>query len=99
MRVISRRTIKEFWEKKQFANAEEPLRAWYAEARSAAWTSWLDIRDKYSNASILKGGRVVFNILGNKYRLVTKVEYRLGLIFIKFIGTHREYDRIDANTT
>ena len=97
MRVISKRTIKVFWEQQQFADSEEPLKAWYAEAKSSVWTSWLDIKAKYGTASILKGGRVVFNILGNKYRLVTKIEYRLGLIFIRFVGTHKEYDKIDAD--
>lgn len=74
------------------------LRAWIDEAQKANWSSPADIKDQYRSASILKGSRVVFNIKGNDYRLVAAIAYPQKLIFIKFIGTHREYDAIDANT-
>jgi mRNA interferase HigB len=74
------------------------LETWYHEAKRAHWRSWTDIKTKYATASILKNGRVVFNIGGNKYRLVVQIDYRAQIGRIRFIGTHKEYDKIDANT-
>jgi mRNA interferase HigB len=79
-------------------DAEQPLRAWYAEVKRANWKSPAEIKTTYRNASILPGKRVVFNIKGNSYRLVVLVEYSQGKIFIRFVGTHAEYNRIDATT-
>jgi mRNA interferase HigB len=96
MRIISRRRLVEFWE--YHPDAEQPLRAWYAETKKANWKSPAEIKTIYRGASILPGNRVVFNIKGNTYRLVVLVEYSQGKMFIRFVGTHAEYDRIDATT-
>jgi len=94
MRIISRRRLIEFWER--HPDAEQPLRAWYTEANRAVWRSPAEIKTAYPSVSILPLNRVVFNIKGNTYRLVVIVEYSQGKMFIRFIGTHGEYDRIDA---
>ena len=96
MRIIAKKILREFWEK--HADAEQPLKTWYREANLSEWTNPSEIKAAYVKASILKNSRVVFNICGNKYRLITKVEYDKGWVFIRFIGTHSEYDQIDANT-
>lgn len=94
MRVISKKPLREFWSR--YPDAEQALRAWHAEAEAAAWASPIEIKAQYRSASILKDSRVVFNICGNKYRLVVKLSYKNGLALIRFIGTHKEYDAIDA---
>ncbi len=94
MRIISRRRLVEFWT--LHPDAEQPLRAWYTEASKASWRSPADIKAIYRSVSILPNNRVVFNLKGNTYRLVVIVEYAQGKMFIRFIGTHAEYDRIDA---
>lgn len=76
--------------------AKAALDAWYSEAKAAEWGTPQEVKDKYASASILKSGRVVFNIAGNKYRLVVSINFEVGTVFIKFIGTHAEYDEIDA---
>ena len=96
MRIISRKRLLEFW--LIHPSAEQPLRAWFAEAKKASWETPNDIKALYRNASILPGNRVVFNIEGNDYRLVVVIEYQYGKIFIRFVGTHAEYDRIDATS-
>ena len=96
MRIVAISQLKAFWER--HPEAEQPLLAWIDEARRAQWESPADIKDQYRNASILKSRRVVFNIKGNDYRLVVAVACRFGALYIKFVGTHREYDAIDANT-
>jgi mRNA interferase HigB len=96
MRVIAKTALRRFWEGQP--SAEQPLRAWHAEAKAAAWKTPADVKAKYRSASILQGGRVVFNIGGNKYRLVVKVNYSFQIIYVRFLGTHQEYDRIDAET-
>ncbi|MNF82961.1 type II toxin-antitoxin system HigB family toxin [Pseudomonas borbori] len=96
MRIIAISHLKAFWE--QYPDAEQPLLAWIDEARKANWSSPTEIKEQFRSASILKSRRVVFNIKGNDYRLVTAVAYRFGAIYIKFVGTHRQYDAIDANT-
>lgn len=96
MRIISRKTLKIFYEKQDYSDAKKPLEAWYHEAKHAKWHSWTDIKEKYANASILKDNRVVFNIGGNKYRLVVKVNFPAQIVYIRFIGTHKEYDKIDV---
>ena len=96
MRVISRRALRQFWER--HADAEQPLRAWFREAKTAEWQRPADVKDRYSSVSVLKKDRLVFNIKGNEYRLVAAVRYDLGIVFIRFVGTHAEYDRIDAET-
>lgn len=96
MRVISVAILKEFWAK--HPASEEPLRIWFAETKSARWASPSDIKAQYGSASILKNNRVVFNIAGNKLRLVAAIHYLSFSLLIKFVGTHEEYDQIDAQT-
>lgn len=96
MRIIAKKTLREFWGR--FPDAEQPLKAWYAEAKHADWQTPNDVKAKYASASILKGSRVVFNICGNKYRLVVKINYPHRIIYVRFVGTHEEYDGIDAET-
>ena len=96
MRVIARKTLKEYGERVPAAKGS--LEAWFAEAKVADWKTPHDVKAKYGTASILKGGRVVFNIGGNNYRLVVWVNYEFAVISIRFIGTHEGYDRIDAET-
>lgn len=96
MRIISRRTLVDYWGKEPEAKTE--LEAWHAEAKGTDWATPAQIKAKYGNASILKDGRVVFNIGGNRYRLVVWINYDFRTIYIRFIGTHREYDKIDAQT-
>lgn len=94
MRIIARRTLREFWER--HPEAQLALEAWYDDARRATWRTPNDIRQVYANASIIAGNRVVFNIRGNHYRLVVAMNYQFGIVYIRFVGTHREYDQIDA---
>ncbi|MCY1304000.1 RelE-like toxic component of a toxin-antitoxin system [compost metagenome] len=96
MRIVAISQLKAFWE--QHPDAEQPLLAWIDEARKAQWSSPADIKDQYRSASILKSRRVVFNIKGNDYRLVVAVAYRFGALYIKFVGTHKQYDAVDADT-
>lgn len=96
MRIIARRTLRDFWE--QHPDAEQVLEAWYHDTKHATWTSPADIKQVYANASILPNNRVVFNIRGNHYRLVVAINYSFGIVYIRFVGTHREYDTIDATT-
>ena len=96
MRVIAIKALRDFWAR--HPDAEQPLKAWYDEARHAQWTTPQDIKARYASASFVGGNRVVFNIKGNDYRLVVAVAYRFQAAYIKFIGTHAEYDRIDAAT-
>ena len=96
MRIISKKALRLFWG--AHPPAEGPLKAWHSEARPTAWTTPANIKEKYGNASVLKDGRVVFNIAGNKYRLVVRINYEVGIVYIRFVGTHAQYDKIDAET-
>lgn len=96
MRVIARATLSLFW--KSHASSEQPLKSWFKEAEKAQWKSPNDIKKDYPSASILRDNRVVFNIKGNTYRLVVRINYDYGMIHIRFIGTHAQYDKIDAET-
>lgn len=96
MRVIAVGSLRTFWKKHRAA--EHPLRAWVAAVRAARWQQPGDITAEFTTASVLKSRRVVFNIKGNDYRIVAAVAYRFGAVYVKFIGTHAEYDRIDADT-
>lgn len=96
MRIIARRTLREFWE--TYPDAEEPLRAWYAIANQAEWRTPAQIKARYRNASILRNNRVVFNIKGNDYRLIVAVDYDYQILFIRFVGSHKDYDQIDATS-
>ena len=96
MRVISRQTLRAFYSVKGNANAKGPCEAWYEEAAGASWASPQAVKNRHSTASILPGNRVVFNLGGNKYRLVVAIHYKSKIIFIRFIGTHADYDKINA---
>ncbi|MFA6283746.1 MAG: type II toxin-antitoxin system HigB family toxin [Desulfurivibrionaceae bacterium] len=96
MRIIALSTLRLFW--KKHPDAEMPLRNWYAEASRANWRTPADIKAAYRNASFTANNRVVFNIKGNDYRLVVAVHYDRGLMYIRFAGTHRQYDTINVET-
>ena len=96
MNIVAVKFLREFWIK--HPDAEQPLKSWVDEARQAVWMQPADIKERYRSASILKNRRVVFNIKGNDYRLVVAVAYHYQSVYVKFIGTHKEYDDIDAET-
>ncbi len=96
MRIIARSTLRQFW--KKHPETEQPLKAWFYEVSQAQWKSPAEVKQAQRNASILANNRVVFNIKGNKYRLIIHIRYDIGMVFIRFIGTHQEYDKIDATT-
>jgi mRNA interferase HigB len=96
MRVISKKPLREFWEKHN--DAKDALQAWYEDALRSEWRTPQDVKQRYGNASIIASNRIIFNIKGNDYRLVVKVHYDRGQIYIRFVGTHREYDDITAET-
>lgn len=96
MRVIAVAALRTFWQ--QRPDAEQPLKAWFEEASKASWTQPSDIKAQYRSASILKNRRVVFDIKGNEYRLIVAIAYKLQIVYVKFIGTHRQYDAIDVHT-
>jgi mRNA interferase HigB len=94
MRIISRKTLRVFWEK--HADARSVLEAWHADVKHARWQSPADVKRVYRNASVIANNRIVFNIKGNQYRVIVAVQYRHGIVYIRFVGTHQEYDRVDA---
>lgn len=96
MRVIALRTLRVFWER--HPDAEPALQAWYHDVKQAAWRTPADIKSVYRSASLVGNNRVVFNVKGNEYRLVVAVQYQLGIVYIRFVGTHQDYDRVDAAT-
>ena len=96
MKIVSVKILREFWLK--FPDAEQHLTAWVDEVKKTEWCQPADIKSKYRSASILKNRRVVFNIKGNDYRLVVSVAYRFAAVYIKFIGTHAQYDAINAES-
>ena len=96
MHVVKKKTLVGFWQK--HADARIPLNAWFREAKASSWHSPQEIKDRYRTADFLPGNRVVFNIGGNKYRLVVKIAYVPGTVYIRFVGTHAAYDKIDAET-
>ena len=96
MRVISKKTLREFWFK--HPDSEQSLRAWYIKTRFAVWKTSSDIKNDYRNASFVTNNRVIFNIRGNKYRLVAAINYDFSIVYIRFVGTHKNYNNIDATT-
>ncbi len=94
MRVIARRTLRDFYEK--HAASKAPLEAWFHEVAQAGWHGPQEIKNRFPSTDILPGNRVVFNIKGNAYRLIVKIHYNTGIVFIRFVGTHADYDKIDA---
>ena len=95
MRVISKKTLRDFW--KLHPDCEQQLKAWYHEADKAGWKNPKELKKDYPSASILEGNRVVFNIKGNNYRLIMRINYDYQMLWIRFVGTHAQYDNIDAN--
>lgn len=98
MRVIAKRTLKTFWEQSGHEDAQSPLEAWHDIVLKADWKTPQDIKDVFKNASIVANNRVVFNIAGNKYHLVVEIQYQAGIVWVKFLGTHADYDKIDVET-
>ena len=96
MRVISKKTLKFFYENPLYADSKDSLEAWHSEALKANWKNPNEIKEKYANASTVGNNRIVFNIHGNKYRLIVKINYPAKIIFIRFVGTHEEYDNVNA---
>jgi len=96
VRVIAKRALREFWHR--VADAEPALAAWYADACRSDWDPPAAVKRRYPSASILAGNRVVFNISGNKYRLVVRINYSYRIVYVRFVGSHGEYDRINAET-
>jgi len=94
MRVIARKTLEDFW--RRHADSEGPFKAWFAETRRSTWKSMVDIKRRYATASVIDDERVLFNIGGNKYRLVVKVWFADQAVWSKFVGTHRQYDAVDV---
>jgi mRNA interferase HigB len=100
MRIIARRTLREFVQSRAGHRDQPALKAaidaWFDEVRKARWSSTADVKRRYATASVVSAERIVFNIKGNDYRLVVSVDFEKGIVWIKWIGTHRDYDRIDA---
>lgn len=99
MRIIALSTLKAFWQDKpEYNDAKEPIFAWHRHVLNADWHSPADVKQDFRHASILKDGRVVFNIAGNKYRLVVWINYAYKVVYVRFVGTHSQYDQIDVQT-
>lgn len=96
MRIIARRTLREFWERNP--DSETPLKVWFREIKNAGWKNFNELKAQFGNASVVGNDRVVFNIKGNTYRLVAAVDYEKQILWIRFIGNHKAYDKIDAKT-
>jgi mRNA interferase HigB len=96
MKIVAVSTLKRFWAR--HPDSEQSLKAWYDEAEHAVWTTPRQIKARYASASFVGKNRVVFNIKGNDYRLVVAIAYRFQAVYIKFVGTHAQYDKIDAAT-
>lgn len=96
MRVVAKSTLVKFWARAEYADSKGALQSWFDEASKANWLTPQDIKSQYRNASICGNNRVVFNISGNKYRLVVEMQYRAGIVWVKFIGTHLQYDQVNV---
>lgn len=98
MRVIAKRTLVKFWSQPSYADSQGALQSWYDEAIKADWKTPQEIKAQYRSASIVGNNRVVFNVAGNKYRLVVEMQYQAGIVWVKFLGTHAQYDKIKVET-
>jgi len=98
MRVIAKSTLAKFWSRSGYADSEGALQSWHDEAIKANWKTPQELKEQYRSASICGNNRVVFNIAGNKYRLVVEMQYRAGIAWVKFGGTHAQYDQINVET-
>jgi len=94
LRVIAKKTLRDFWNK--HPDCEQQLKSWYREAEKGDWRNSNEIKREYPSASIIGDNRIVFNIKGNNYRLIVKINYQYQMMWIRFIGTHKEYDRVDT---
>jgi len=94
MRIISKRTLKNFYEQPQYADSKSAIESWYKEVSKLSWNNPNEVKEMYRSASIVGDEKVVFNIAGNKYRLIVSINYYAKIVFIKFIGTHKQYDKI-----
>jgi mRNA interferase HigB len=97
MRIIAKRTLRQFWESNpRHRAAKTPLEDWHARTRTADWSTPAELKADFGDASVLKDGRVVFNVGGNKFRLVARINYHYRVVYVRFVGTHQQYDAIDA---
>lgn len=96
MRIIAKRTLREFWGLPNYSDSQGQLEAWYDEVLKADWSSPQELKAQFGNASVLQDSRVVFNIKGNDYRLIVKINYPYRMVYVRFVGTHKMYDQIDA---
>ena len=96
MHVVALRNLQSYWQQPRRSAAQGALEAWFAEAKLAQWTCPQDVKNQYANASIIANNRVVFNIKGNDYRLIVAIAYRMQYVYVKFIGTRAQYDKVDA---
>jgi mRNA interferase HigB len=94
MRILSKKTLRKFWEQKKCRDAEQPLRHWYGVTKKADWNDFSDVRNDFRTADVLKNC-VIFDIGGNKYRLIAKIDYKYKMVFVRFILTHKGYDKGD----
>ncbi len=93
MRILAKKILREFWE--QHPSTEEQLKSWYQETSKFNWTNPNYVKDEFPNARLIPNNRVIFNIKGNQYRLIVRVNYKYQMVYVRFIGTHEEYDKID----
>ena len=98
MRVVAKSTLVKFWSQPAFSDSQGGLKSWLDETIKANWKTPQSLKEQFSNASICANNRVVFNIAGNKYRLVVEMQYRAGIVWVKFIGTHTRYDQINVES-
>ncbi len=98
MRIIAFKTLKVFFEKPEHADSEVSLRAWYHYAKAAEWQNPQDLKKQFRHASIIGNGRVVFNIKGNAYRLIAAIDFEFQVVYIRFVGTHGEYEKVNPKT-
>ncbi len=96
MRVHSLKTLREFWGK--HTDAERALRGWFKTVEKESWNSFNEVKQTFGSSDVIRGNRAVFNIKGNKYRLIVKVNYDWKIVYVRFIGTHAEYDKVNAET-
>jgi mRNA interferase HigB len=96
LRVVAKKILRDFWQKHE--DCEQQLKSWFREVQKTEWENPNQIKEEYPSASILNNNRVVFNIKGNNYRLIVKISFEYQMVWIRFIGTHGEYDKINANT-
>lgn len=98
MHIVALRNLEKVWQQPKGKAAEGALKAWFAEAKTAKWASPQEVKNQYANASVIANNRIVFNIKGNDYRLIVAIAYKTQYVYVKFIGTHADYDKVDATT-